>query len=114
MQKLEQATVKYTVLAYWHQSCVGGRAALYQPFQYAISCHSAASWSIIAFLLWSFAYSFSARFIMLPTFLKKGWVVFGIWRRGNLGFPVLQFSVGSHLQVRWAKWEKDEWFWEKI
>lgn len=75
MQRMEQATVKYTALAYWHQSCVGGNAILYQPFKDAISCYSAASWIIITFLVWSFAYSFSALFIMLTTFLQEGWMM---------------------------------------
>lgn len=91
MQKLEQTTVKYTALSYWYQSCVGGNAILYQLFQNATSCHFSAAWSIIAFLVLSFAYSFRAHSILLTAFLLIG-------SRESLDLPVLNCSVGSHLQ----------------
>lgn len=87
MQRLEQATVKYTPLAYWHQNCVGGNAILYQPFRDVISCHSAASWSIIAFLVWSFACSFKCALHCATTFLQNGWMV------------VLILNFTTHLPV---------------
>lgn len=91
MQKLEQTTVKYTALAYCYQSCVGGSTILYQLFQDAVSCHFSSTWSVIAFLVQSFAYSFSALSILLTAFLLIG-------SRDRLDLLVLNFSVSSHLQ----------------